>query len=131
MKLSEAILLGSALSPQAAGSYERNGQRCALGSALAAVGEWIGSEEEVQLALDRLWPHLAMPAIICPVCKALPYDLGVLIIHLNDEHFWTREQIAAHVAQFDPLEVASLEPQDEQADGGPGPGVASLKVPAS
>ena len=42
----------------------------------------------------------------CPECSKKKLPLGALIVHLNDAHHWTRERIAAWVA--DPAV-----PQDE------------------
>jgi hypothetical protein len=57
--------------------------------------------------LDRLFECLEGVVRTCPECskkKKLP--LGALIVHLNDAHHWTRERIAAWVADPDV-------PQDE------------------
>ena len=139
MKLSEAIRLGSTLSPQGMGMYEDGeGRRCALGSALAAIGESALSDGIDNISIDNLisihWPHvddLLYDGIsMCPDdCGATCSELGCLIVHLNDEHGWSREQIADYIAQFDPAEVR--EPQNVHSDGGPGPGVLSLEVTAS
>ena len=127
MKLSEAILLGSTLSPQAFGSYETSdGRRCALGAALAAVGEdcFVGN---AVARLGWIWPLLDRP-VDCPQCGCSSRQelLGATIAHLNDAHGWTRERIAAWV-EVD-LELPCS--QDVHADGGPGPGELMLEATA-
>ena len=42
----------------------------------------------------------------CPECSKKKLPLGALIVHVNDAHHWTRERIAAWVADPDV-------PQDE------------------
>jgi uncharacterized C2H2 Zn-finger protein len=42
----------------------------------------------------------------CPECSKKKRPLGALIVHVNDAHHWTRERIAAWVADPDV-------PQDE------------------
>ncbi len=43
--------------------------------------------------LKREFPDLAKPGVACPVCSARG-TLSTTIISLNDDHDWTREQIA-------------------------------------
>jgi hypothetical protein len=89
MRPSEAIRLGSMLHPQGFKAYEQtrriNGQlvtqTCAIGAGLAADPSF----DEVGLA--------GIAPVRCPECA----DRGTvpaIIIHLNDDHRWTRERIA-------------------------------------
>ena len=139
MKLSEAILLGSTLSPQAIGVYESaDGSRCALGAALAAVGKQCHAELEATYALDALWPHLnfcywghgtlGFPCCPDPNCGGIALELAGAIVHLNDVHFWTREQIAAWAARFEPPEVIELREERTEICG-QGPRIAPLEAP--
>jgi hypothetical protein len=112
MRLSEAILLGSTMGPQAHGTFQAehfDGQtyRCALGAALAAMGRAICCDEQVNLVLDELWPHLRDDTWLpCPArCGGTSQGLGALIVHLNDMHGWTRERIAEHVATVEPQDT--------------------------
>ena len=53
--------------------------------------------------------ELSLPSGVvrtCPECSKKKLPLGALIVHLNDAHHWTRERIAAWVADPDV-------PQDE------------------
>lgn len=56
--------------------------------------------------LDRLFECLEGVVRTCPECSKKKLPLGALIVHLNDAHHWTRERIAAWVADPDV-------PQDE------------------
>ena len=56
--------------------------------------------------LDRLFEYLEGVVRTCPECSKKKLPLGALIVHLNDAHHWTRERIAAWVADPDV-------PQDE------------------
>ena len=55
---------------------------------------------------DRLFECLEGVVRTCPECSKKKLPLGALIVHLNDAHHWTRERIAAWVADPDV-------PQDE------------------
>jgi hypothetical protein len=119
VKLSEAIRLGAMIRPQAfTVLFQRAGGSCALGAAVEAssictrerfiVTE--GSEStvdvlvaylEIRRALMVRFPVLKALAS-CPVTGECPvecqyYSFGkvrAIIEHLNDDHRWTREQIA-------------------------------------
>ena len=56
--------------------------------------------------LDRLFECLEGVVRTCPECSKKKLPLRALIVHLNDAHHWTRERIAAWVADPDV-------PQDE------------------
>jgi hypothetical protein len=147
MKLSEAILLGSTLSPQGMGMYEdAEGRRCALGSALAAVGETVRplpeDESDETIRVDKLlskhWPQIDLPLYdaMCPDdCGGQCLELGCLIVHLNDDHHWSREKIASHVAQIEPPEAVEVGVPDSRNAHtelcGQGPRILSLEAPTS
>ena len=60
-----------------------------------------------RLKCAATWTALVVLAIrSCPECSKKKLPLGALIVHLNDAHHWTRERIAAWVADPDV-------PQDE------------------
>ena len=56
--------------------------------------------------LDRLFEGVERVVRTCPECSKKKLPLGALIVHVNDAHHWTRERIAAWVADPDV-------PQDE------------------
>jgi hypothetical protein len=103
MKLSEAILLGSTLKPQAFGPAFDGKGTCALGAAKDAIGN---------LYLDKwgflIWPWTMNPDLYleCPCLGCGSYLTRYqgplrVIIHLNDDHEWTRERIAGWVASIE------------------------------
>jgi len=121
VKLSEAMRLGAMLSEQGYGMRAMTGEvRCALGAALNAVHDpvskkwpsWMGSYQAVR----EYWPWVYEYETACPaadVCHWRPITpILVLrtITHLNDEHHWTREQIAAWVATMEPVVEAEASP---------------------
>lgn len=126
MKLSEAISMGAMLGPQSFSAWQLGDATCAIGAAMAAVGIEDGLSRDVM----RVWPWIfdeERASRVCPVAECaksnrMAESVGHVIMHLNDNHRLTREQIADW--------VASVEPQEEQADGGPGLGVAALEVQA-
>jgi hypothetical protein len=59
--------------------------------------------------VEKLRPHAARlydgPGYMCPAnCGKCSVHLWAAIVHLDDEHHWTRERIAEWTAQFNPLE---------------------------
>ena len=120
LKLSEAIRLGATLHPQATGVYavgNAHGEvlaTCALGAALVAIGQnpMIASE------LDDIPAEWIPPGgFLCPACLYGDYSnhLDNMVGHLNDDHHWTREQIADWVETVEqehrPVEQSELEEQ--------------------
>jgi len=108
MKLSEAISLGSMLTPQAFGRFVGSyGRRCAWGSAFDAVrdstpmhgyDEWKWTKRTVN----------------CPSCKATG-PVHKMIVHLNDGHRWTRHRIADWISTIEPTEQTSSEGEEFSA----------------
>ena len=97
MKLSEAISLGSTLSPQAFGHYVDNrGGRCAWAAALEAMGI---------ARPDAQW-NWTRRVVNCPHCQ-ISNMVAALIIHLNDRHGWTRNQIAEWISTIEPTNQTS------------------------
>jgi hypothetical protein len=115
-ELAKAIRLGASRRPQCFGSYfDERGGSCALGAAYDGMYELPRQAREpgeiVPRHLERLFNCLEDVVKRCPekasplrdglggasanetACrKKLP--LGAMIVHLNDDHGWTREQIA-------------------------------------
>ena len=108
-ELAKAIRLGSLRRPQCFGSYfDERGGSCALGAAYDGMYEMPREKREpgeiVPRNLERLFHCLEDVVKKCPETihtpeasevqcrKKLP--LGAMIVHLNDDHGWTREQIA-------------------------------------
>jgi hypothetical protein len=147
MRLSEAMRLGAMLHPQGFGTLicgvDTRGDRstvrqtCALGAAWVASGG--GMHEEIVTAsfanprgfataghtilileFPAAWRELLDVAAHCPEfrCHGKAITLGAAIQHLNDDHRWTREQIADFVEPFEALpNESALARVTEQVEG--------------
>jgi hypothetical protein len=95
LELAAAIAEGARRRPtQAFGEYfSDKGGSCALGAAYEGAYALPDDAHAVRPRLDRLFDCLENVRRRCPVgCnKRLP--LNAIILHLNDDHHWTREQI--------------------------------------
>ncbi len=104
MRLSEAIRLGAMIRPQAFWYYFRDGASCAFGGALEAVGmDYTETPASAPDAVRLRWPWLWKTDGPCPAClgHATPRQI---IAHLNNNHRWTREQIADWVESLEARE---------------------------
>lgn len=132
MKLSEAIRLGSLLRPQAFGAFmDDEGGSCAMGAAMEAAGIRLrrGANKEILVEMEATetyaeWKRAKVygKPYECPVCKeGVPFadrqgqlrrNITSIIIHLNNDHEWTRGEIADWVATFEtastPVETREL-----------------------
>lgn len=120
MRLSEAIRLGSMLKPKTEGSLWKAGKSCALGAACDALGIRQGNDDDFSThALGVEFPYL-YAAVRCPACRSVQgvwrrlfneeYDVEDVIIHLNDDHKWTRQRIADWVATIEPQNDVVADP---------------------
>ena len=104
MHLSEAIRDGAKLATQCTTETMgrgRDGSTCALNAA------WDTGHRETH----RYYP---LPAS-CPIC--MRYNgLAVVVIHLNDDHKWTREAIAEWVETIERVNGLWGEPAKETED---------------
>ena len=98
MRLSDAIQLGAMITSQAFRALFKGEGACALGAALLAVGV---SPEEARCAVRKRWPWAFAVSVDCPSCGRARLVCQV-IVHLNDDHRWTREKIGAWVAGIEP-----------------------------
>lgn len=121
MYLFEAVRLGALILPQGFGINRSLNTACAMDGALLAVGDPAVRENTVALWERRkqLLPFAYADAPACPVCadavntgehaimlavaRKCRSVAGVVAIHLNDRHRWSREQIATWL---EPLELA-------------------------
>jgi hypothetical protein len=114
MKLSEAMRKGSELRPQGFGSMFTFSPRvpeefdcvasCALGAAYEAVHREYKLAPQNSALLYADFPVLATPCEApceCSDVKFLGSDVRDCIVHLNDSHMTTREEIADWVEQFE------------------------------
>jgi hypothetical protein len=114
VRLSEAIRLGAMIRPQAVFLYFRDGNSCALGAALEATGI---AYDDVEFANDDLrmrWLWVFTTQAACPVCQ-VGARVRQVIPHLNNEHRWTREQIADWVESVEPLASPDSAPAVREA----------------
>ena len=96
-ELAEYIRAGSTRGPQCFGSYfDDKGGSCALGAVYDAVYHQPRQHGKlITDHLERLFRSLDEVTKRCPhegCKKRLP--LAPMLVHLNDDHVWTREQIA-------------------------------------
>jgi len=100
-ELASYIREGAARRPeQAYGDYFK-GQNasCALGAAYDGMYRVPGDPSKTRPTkdLDRVFNCLESTIRKCPACQKT-LGLAVIIVHLNDDHCWSREQIADWVA---------------------------------
>lgn len=117
MKLSEAIRLGAMLKPQAFGLCYSDGRTCAMGAAWDAIGKLhvTASDPSIDFG-DSYW---AVAGVSCPVCGRASGS-GMAVAHLNDDHRWTREQIADWVETIERAQeppVPSCDSSDARTQG--------------
>ncbi len=108
MKLSEAIRAGAKLRPQAFGKGFDGVGTCAMGAAFEGMGlDPKSLDLEICQPIPEVLRELFPPKSVrlCPVCGTQK-ALGV-IVHLNDEHGWTREAIADYVETLEREQEAS------------------------
>lgn len=109
MRLSEAIMLGSTLRPQTFTTWRDTVGTCAVGAALDAIGKEHGLSSDVIAA----WPWVFDSGYPCPAKCGMKSRAGSIMIHLNDDHRWTRERIAEYVATIEPKEPETALDADE------------------
>jgi hypothetical protein len=117
MKLSEAIRMNGMMKPQGFGPWSMTSLSapCALGGALQILGRQCTEETGPNyFALNEQWEWL-LPNQECPIpdCNygKTPQsntNATCVIFHLNDDHRWTRQQIADWVETIEPAELPAL-----------------------
>ena len=147
MKLSEAIRLGAMATRQSRGAFSRQrrkyfffgpvvGETCALGAAYHAIGgrsHFEPATDDTQafrgvikkghqmeiMETPTEWLTVMHSGAMCPVCAKLD-QVRRMIPHLNDDHKWTREQIATWVEALEsPRALAAVDPVGELAERDP------------
>lgn len=99
MKLFEAMLKGAKMKPQVFGTTFEKGGSCAVGAVIDGAGIQGDTYSQLRLA-GELFPLMGMLNIkSCPVQGCAPsWGQGnALIPHLNDQHRWSRENIAYYI----------------------------------
>jgi hypothetical protein len=100
-ELAEAILHGATARPEQAFGRYFQGRRasCALGAAYEGMYRLPREAQDIRPQyLARLFECLESSLRSCPEGCKKRLALGAIILHLNDDHHWTREQIAQWVA---------------------------------
>ena len=81
--------------------YEGQDASCALGAAYEGMYRLTrGARPVVSRDLFRLFDCLDYTIRPCPVGCRKRIPLAALIVHLNDDHLWSRERIAAWLGQL-------------------------------
>ena len=95
IELADAIAEGAKRRPsQAFGEYfSAKGGSCALGAAYEGAYALPEDAHRVRPRLDRIFDCLENVRRQCPVGCKKRLPLNAIILHLNDDHHWTREQI--------------------------------------
>jgi len=103
LELAEAILEGARQRPQGFGDYfSFDGRSCALGAAFEGIHRLPKNDVGgVKPHLERFFDCLEYVTRRCPEGCRKKLPLGAMIVHLNDDHLWTRERIAHWVAETD------------------------------
>ena len=111
MKLSEAIRLGSLLGPQLFGILHNDaGGTCAWGAALVAVSHFRWDRGFVM----GIWPWVLSDISPCPADNCdKQHRAYYMIVHLNNDHRWTREHIADWIATIELVETAPVDREEE------------------
>lgn len=103
MKLSHAIMMNGMTKPQGFGdkSVYSIDSPCAIGGALQAIGKQRDGSSAYH-TFTYEWPWVNRSSS-CPSCPAAG-TVRDTIWHLNDNHRWTRQQIAEWVSRVEPDE---------------------------
>ena len=110
MKLSEAIRIGSKLHPQFFGQL-RGWVGDRMGTCvLAAAVDGLSKAHNGDMLLHQAWPIMLL-RVSCPACERPIDTIQHRMIHLNDDHRWSRETIADWVEQFEKEDVNPSTPQ--------------------
>ena len=96
LELAAAIAAGALRRPhQAFGEYfDDHGGSCALGAAYEGAYALPEDAHMIRPRLHRIFDCLENVRRACPVGCKKRLPLNAIILHLNDDHHWTREQIA-------------------------------------
>jgi len=91
LTVADAIRLGSLMRKQGYGDVYTETSTCAFGAALDAIG--LNGSYHPGL-LPVAWKALFDRPATCPECGHVAQGTCGIIVHLNDYHLWTRQEIA-------------------------------------
>jgi hypothetical protein len=106
LRLSEAIRLGAMMKPPARGVMGGAGGTCAIGAAADAIGHLHDREfRNAWDAFSQVWPILGVqtfgPSDTWTGRRKVKFHVRSIILSLNDDDGWTREQIADWVESIE------------------------------
>lgn len=125
MKLSEAIRLGSMMKPQGFGDFyitpiwKSNGPlglEIPLHEASCALGAALDATDTDDSDYPDAWNPLVDFRRQCPQCSTYQEIVWDVIVHLNDDHRWTRERIADWVEQIEIEQERREQSERQQTD---------------
>jgi hypothetical protein len=94
LELAEAMAAGARRRPQAFGAYfSDDGGSCALGAAYEGAYALPRDVPSLRPRMHRLFDCLENVRRRCPEGCQKRLPLNAIILHLNDDHHWSREQI--------------------------------------
>ena len=118
-EVAEAILSGAERRPrQSFGTYfGPEGGSCALGAAYDGVYRLPESVRGTHpTRMDRFFHCLENVSKRCPAGCRKQVPIAALIVHLNDDHRWTREQIADWLRGVPPRPNAAARGAESKPD---------------
>jgi len=121
MKLSEAMKLGAMVKPKGVDELFTINQRgelasCAIGAAIDALYGEATESTDADGPAHEIYERFGFLQSIadCPAClwndDFHGENVFAIVHHLNDDHNWTREQIADWVATIEPQDAETPQP---------------------
>ena len=110
MKLSEAIRLGAMLRPPGPNGRSWPHKSCVLQAGAEALGlTWNNPLTSAPYAELRERYRFLNGKVSCPACNTREIEVIAALYHLNDQHHWSREQIADWLER-------EVEPKEESVE---------------
>ena len=103
LTISEAIEIGSKMGPQMFGQLRGpNNASCVVGAIRLAINY----PNLYGVSVDATWPYYykLVKTTVCPVCR----KTSNILVHLNDDHRWSREAIAMFISTIEPAYIEQL-----------------------
>lgn len=97
MKMWKAMLKGAKMGPQLFGRLKIGNGSCAVGAVCLSMG--FMKAQELRNKFPFLWDLESCPVSGC--CDIKVQTLNNVIVHLNDNHKWSRENIAHWVRSIE------------------------------
>jgi hypothetical protein len=113
LTLSDAIRLGAMLHPQCFGVMAQQSDGVTLATCAMAAAKRAGYDiaRELSAGSPNLLRFPSRPGdMLCPQCLVLAGSRLAVVVHLNDDHRWTREAIADWVELIERRESSTADP---------------------